>query len=35
MEIIDNINCLLSDDLKQNIGQGSKLKVVAPRLLAL
>lgn len=29
MEIIDNINRLLGDDLKQNIGQGSKLKVVA------
>jgi len=29
MEIIDNINRLLGDDLKQNIGQGSKLKVAA------
>jgi len=29
MEVIDNINRLLGDDLKQRVAQGSKLKIAA------
>lgn len=29
MEVIDNINRLLGDDLKQSLKQGAKLKVAA------
>ena len=29
MEVIDNINRLLGDDLKQRVAQGSKLKIGA------
>ena len=29
MELIDNINCLLGDDLKQALNPGARLKVAA------